>query len=71
MQRVRDGDDQAYGVVDLTEEEVHPTNDLLYDFQGLAIVVDQHVAAALANLEIDLKSAGAGRGKGFVFTKRR
>jgi Fe-S cluster assembly iron-binding protein IscA len=69
--KLRVGFEEGNYALDLTEEKVHPTNDLLYDFQGLAIVVNQNAAAHLANLEIDMKSAGTGRGKGFVFTKRR
>jgi Fe-S cluster assembly iron-binding protein IscA len=60
-------DNGAYGL-DLTEEDVNPDTDLLYDHQGLAVVVDQTSAVQLTGVQIDFKTTA--NGNGFVFNKR-
>jgi len=67
--KLRVGYEQGGYELDLTEEGVDPEKDLLYDFRGIAVVVHQDAAAKLANVEIDVGIAG--KGKGFVFKKRR
>ena len=60
-------ENEGYGM-DLVEEDINPETDLLYDFEGIAIVVDQTSAVQLTNVQIDFKSQGGA--KGFVFAKR-
>lgn len=57
----------AFGL-DLTEEDVNPDTDLLYEDSGVTIVVDQTSAAQLAGVQIDYKASASG--EGFVFNPR-
>jgi Fe-S cluster assembly iron-binding protein IscA len=54
--------------LDLTEEDVNPDTDLLYDDGGMQIVIDQTSAAQLAGVRVDFANSAVG--KGFVFKKR-